>query len=161
MRHPDFAASESRADLFDTFLRYLIAWELLENRTGSQGLLKCVWVAGSFASARMNPSDIDASPVIDGVIADETPTRGIKRLTQHRESIKARYGVEVFPITWRPVPGVLNAGGFAAADAAYFEDRGKMDDFWQRRRKDESGIKLPPTVEECVTRRGYLEVVIA
>lgn len=156
--HPEFAHSATRRELFDGFLRYLLQWEVLEVRASAEGLLRCVWVAGSFASGCLDPQDVDVSPVVDGVIADETPRRGIKKLTKHRDSIKQKYGVEVFPIEWRPVPHILHSKGLVAQDAAYFQDRGRMDDFWQRRRTDETA-KLAPTVEECVTRRGYLEVM--
>lgn len=122
-------------------------------------MLRYVWVAGSFASFRLDPTDVDITPVIDGDVADSVRKRGIKKLAGDRTSIKARYGVEVFPITWVPVVSALSAEGRSAQEAAYISDRGKMDDFWQRRRSNEA-IKAPPTVEECTTRRGYLEVIV-
>nr|WP_232374782.1 hypothetical protein [Mycolicibacterium mengxianglii] len=136
-------------------------WQLLEEESGieSSTLLRYVWVAGSFASNRLDPTDVDITPVIDGGVADNVRKRGIKQLTGHRESIKSRYGVEVFPITWVPVVSALSAAGRSAQEAAYISDRGKLDDFWQRRRTNED-VKAPPTVEECTTRRGYLEVVV-
>ena len=159
--HSDFSVSSTRTALFDGFVRYLAMWQLLEEQSKIEptSLLRYVWVAGSFASSRVDPTDVDISPVVDGDVADTVRKRGIKKLIGHRESIKSKYGVEVFPITWVPVVSALSSVGRSAQEAAYISDRGKLDDFWQRRRENEA-VKAPPTVEECMTRRGYLEVVV-
>ncbi|MEE3852561.1 hypothetical protein VZC37_19625 [Gordonia sp. LSe1-13] len=156
----EFDSSTTRRKLFDSLLRYLVEWQLLiDGADDADDLLKSVWIAGSYASGKLDPADIDVSPVVNGVVAERVRTKGLKRLTQDRGSIKRRFDVEVFPIEWRPVPGIFSAGGLRAVDAAYFEVRGKMDDFWQRCRLDDA-VREAPTVEECETRRGYLEVMI-
>ena len=83
---------------------------------------------------------------------------GIKKLTQHRKAIKTTYGVEAFPVRWHPIEHPFDRSVDLTGDeAAYLSDRGKMDDWWQRRRVGGQDI---PSIESCEARRGYLEVIV-
>ncbi|WP_407107882.1 DUF6932 family protein [Rhodococcus aetherivorans] len=161
--HPSFRKSDKRAQLFEGFVKYLIDWEDAAKQTKAERpFLRAVWVAGSFTTSEQSPSDIDISPIVDGSVADEVArrpgSRMIRKLTQHRDSIKERYGVEVFPIRWFPIERPFMSGLDLSGDQrAYLSDRGKMDDWWQRCRVDESDV---PSVASCETRRGYLEVIV-
>ncbi|SHZ65065.1 Uncharacterised protein [Mycobacteroides abscessus subsp. abscessus] len=160
--HEDFAGSSSRARLFGGLVEYLIAWEDVQAMTSANGrILKSLWLAGSFTSSVVDPRDVDATPIVNGVVADSVVGRpgskGIKRLIQHRDSIKARYGVEIFPVRWHPIEHPFDPKVDLTGDeAAYLSDRGKMDDWWQRCRVNGEDA---PTAASCETRRGYLEVI--
>jgi hypothetical protein len=158
-----FAGSTTRSPLFDGLLRYFADWELVQSATNADSpILKAVWIAGSFASSAIDPGDIDVTPILDGVVADAVAGRpgsgGIRSLTRHRNSVKARYGVEIFPVRWHPIEHPFdNNVDLTGDEAAYLSDRGKMDDWWQRCRVDGQDI---PTIESCEARRGYLEVIV-
>ncbi len=156
----EFDHSETRLNLFGGLVDYLAAWEELQEDLGSPDpFLRAVWIGGSFASAELNPNDVDISPLIDGPLASSYAGKpGSKRfrsLTRHRPTIQERYGVDVFPIEWFPVVHVLRESSWENAERAYLTDRGRFDDFWQRCRVDDSDV---PSPESCVSRRGYLEV---
>lgn len=158
-----FAASGTRSKLFDGLLAYLTDWEEVQAATNADSpILKAVWIAGSFASSTLDPGDVDVTPILDGVVADMVAGRrgsgGIKKLTQHRDGIKARYGVEVFPVRWHPIERPFDHGVDLTGDeTAYLSDRGKMDDWWQRCRTRGQDV---PTRDSCEARRGYLEVIV-
>ncbi|MGE2690277.1 DUF6932 family protein [Mycolicibacterium pulveris] len=160
--HPDFVESASRPGLFAGLIRYLVAWEQVQETTQADDrLLKAIWIAGSFASAEMNPGDVDLTVIVNGPVADSVAGQqgsgGIRKLTRHRGSVKAKYNVEVFPVRWHPIEHPFDNSVDLDGDlAAYLSDRGKMDDWWQRCRVDGRDV---PTIESCETRRGYLEVI--
>jgi hypothetical protein len=152
--------SETRKPLFAGLLRYIADWQDATTRTGStMPLLRVLWVAGSFASNTVNPGDIDLTPLIDGPAADEVRgkpgSKAIKILSSHRERLKDRYGLEVFPVRWYPVLHPLAVTPLSNDELMYTSDRGKFDDFWERCRVDGSDV---PSKDGCESRRGYLEV---
>ncbi|WP_306364614.1 hypothetical protein [Nocardia sp. CC227C] len=157
----EFETSTTRRDLFVGLLKYLADWEEAAERLRfSSSLLRSFWIAGSFASRKLDPRDIDITPVVDGVLADEAcgkpGSKRIRDLTQHRDGIKRLYGLEVFPLRWFPVVQPHRADAVLSGDQqAYLHDRGRLDDWWERCRIDGSDI---PSVESCSSRRGYLEV---
>lgn len=153
-------ASATRRELFAGLVRYLAEWESAQEvLMASRSLLRAIWIGGSFASAELNPNDIDVSPIIDAQYVDTFAGRpGYKRvgsLTRHRPTLRERYKLDVFPIKWHPVVNILNSATWDNEDEAYVTDRGRFDDFWQRCRFNGSDI---PTEESCESRRGYLEV---
>ncbi|MEV0359098.1 hypothetical protein AB0H71_23875 [Nocardia sp. NPDC050697] len=158
---PAFADSRTRPRLFGGLVRYLANWEMTADRLRfSVPVLRCFWIAGSFASAKVDPGDIDISPVVDGMVADRARGRPgskmIAELTQHRDGIKGEYGLEVFPLRWFPVVHPHRPDAELDGDQqAYLHDRGRLDDWWERCRIGESDL---PSVASCASRRGYLEV---
>lgn len=157
---PLFEVSTTRGSLFAGLVQYLAEWESTQEvLNASRSLLRSVWIGGSFASAKPNPDDIDVSPIIDAAYVDTFVGKpGFKRvrsLTRHAPSIRARFGLDVFPIKWHPVVNILNSTTWDNDDEAYVTDRGRFDDFWQRCRFNGSDV---PTEESCESRRGYLEV---
>lgn len=163
VRGEPYRTSVTRQTIFGGFVRYLSEWEDATLRSGSQvPILRSVWVAGSFVSAKLDPSDIDVSPIIDGPAADAMKGRpgsgAIRKLVTHRESVRNEYNVEPFPIRWCPIVRPFRARANGGIDElAYLSDRGKMDDWWQRRRIDNEDI---PSIASCDAKRGYLEVTI-
>lgn len=161
--HASFQSSNGRSELFDGLVRYLIDWQDTTKATAAEGpILRAIWVAGSFTTSTEAPRDIDLSPIVDGVVADRVAGRPgskmIRKLTQHRASIREEYGVEVFPIRWFPIERPFKSGlDLSGDERAYLSDRGKMDDWWQRCRIDGNDV---PSVASCETQRGYLEVIV-
>ncbi|MBP2523597.1 MULTISPECIES: DUF6932 family protein [unclassified Rhodococcus (in: high G+C Gram-positive bacteria)] len=158
-----FATSKRRRMLFDQLLTYLRDWELALDVVSAPGVLKQIWIAGSFASAKIDPEDIDVSPILDGPLLREIRgvpgVRRIQRLQgEHRERIAKEYGVEPFPFTWWPVT-TLRRDKVDNLAIDYIATRGLMDDFWQRTRSTD--VKTGLTVDTAHARRGYLEVVVA
>jgi hypothetical protein len=158
-----FATSTRRRMLFDQLLNYLRDWELALEDVAVPGVLKQIWIAGSFASAVVDPGDIDVSPILDGPLLREVRGReGAGRIQklqgERRDRIVQEYGVEPYPITWWPVTTLRRdrVGNFATD---YIATRGLMDDFWQRTRSTD--VKEGLTVDTAPARRGYLEVVVA
>ncbi|WP_371829042.1 DUF6932 family protein [Rhodococcoides kyotonense] len=106
--HPRFASSARRAALFINLGKYLLDWQNAQTSVRANGLLKAIWIAGSFASSAMEPDDIDVSPILDGPKLLEIKGRvGAGRIAElqgeRRERMVREYGVEPFPITWWPV----------------------------------------------------------
>ncbi|MBB5913111.1 hypothetical protein BJY24_001978 [Nocardia transvalensis] len=157
----EFTTSYTRNPLFAGLLTYVAHWQDTSDKLQSPSpLLRSFWIAGSFASSKVDPGDIDITPVIDGKLADEAHgkpgSKMIRKLTQHRDGIKQRYGLEVFPLRWYPVVQPHRADASLDGDQqAYLSDRGRLDDWWERCRIDGSDL---PSIEGCDSRRGYLEV---
>jgi hypothetical protein len=157
--HPDFTNSTTRPAIWDGFINYLVAWRDSQEQFDHQ-ILHTLWIAGSFISDKLNPSDIDVSPVYDeGVISDLAGSQGIrkvKRLVGHRKKLVEQYKVEPFPIPWRSLESTLLPMNLPEHEQNYLARRGGLDDWWQRIRPDGSeGPSLAPSVSSA---RGYLEV---
>lgn len=157
-----FSESSTRRRLFDGLIRYLSTWEEIDRRSeAEESIIVAIWIAGSFASAKLDPEDVDITPIVNGLVADRFAGKhGSKKIKDliapHRQSVKAKFGVEVFPLAWYPVISpfhVTRKGG--VNQQAYVADRGRYDDWWQRCRYQEEDI---PSVQSCPARRGYLEV---
>ncbi|MGC5249617.1 DUF6932 family protein [Gordonia sp. DT219] len=159
--HEDFAESTTRQDRFQDLSDYLGAWRQVESTTKT-ALLRSLWLAGSFVSNKLNPKDIDLTPIIDGVIADEIKglpgSGGVRKLSSDRMYVKKTFRIEPFPIRWHPIVHPFESElDLEVGEAAYLSDRGMMDDWWQRCRVGDEDV---PTLEGCEARRGYLEVVL-
>jgi hypothetical protein len=159
--HNEFAGRPTRGTLWRGFVSYLQTWASIEVATATPGIVHAIWVAGSFVSAEPEPSDIDISPVLDGVklraIKGRQGSRLAKRLLSHRESLQRDYHLDVFPIVWLPTTSVFHPPA-NPEQRDYLTRRGSMDDWWQRVRPP--GPEGPPTVESAAQLRGYVEVIV-
>lgn len=157
---PQFAGSTTRPRLFAGLVRYMAEWERFEKMVGTGEMLRRIWVGGSFTTAKLDPDDIDVSPIVDGPKLDEVkgkPGCGkMNKLFENRDSVVRDFGVEPFPVTWWPVT-TMHAREVSILEHDYALARGLMDDFWQRVRS--SAVKGPLTIEDSAPRRGYLEVI--
>lgn len=136
-----------RGQLLDDFVAYLDVLRGLGLEVDS------VWLDGSFISGKVNPGDIDMSPVIDA--ARSNPDAAALPDLEHRWIVpKDRWKRE-------PVPGLgrtvrLDVYGFVKvpdehlARDGYIALRGLWDDWWQRSRV---------TGQSLV--KGYVEVVLS
>ncbi|CAM3429377.1 DUF6932 family protein [Tsukamurella hominis] len=156
---PRYTSSVRRRVVFDGLLKYLDAWERATERFGTD-ILTAFWVGGSFASAELDPEDIDISPLIDGAelrrIDGKPGTKRVKELIGKRAKVRDDYHVEPFSVVRHPFTTV-KARALTVDEHTYVESRGIFDDFWQRCRS--TGAAKGPMLEvDAVPRRGYLEV---
>lgn len=158
VRAPEFQLSSTREEIWTGFTNYLQAWKVSQAAIG-QDVLKVVWVGGSFTSSKLDPDDIDISPVYSETIVDDLHgtlgMKSLKKLIGNRTSITKKYRVEPFPIPWRSLESTLNSAALSGADQAYLAKRGGLDDWWQRVRPP--GPKSAPIAPVEVAARGYLE----
>lgn len=158
--NPQFASSSTRAEIWNGFLDYLAAWLEAEDKADSGQVLQTVWLAGSFVSACMDPSDLDITPIIDrdalATVQGKPGSKALKKLIGHREKVRDRFRVEPFPLPWVATASPLRPRGVNSSVRDYLETRGSLDDWWQRVRPE--GAKQAPLVEHAMPRRGYLEV---
>ncbi|WP_374118868.1 DUF6932 family protein [Allokutzneria sp. A3M-2-11 16] len=158
--HRDFSQSSTRQLIWDGFRSYLAAWKVAEDNAGVGRVLKLIWLAGSFISMKLDPDDLDVTPVIDRhALLEAQGQRGskaLRRLIEHRDSIVANFRVEPFVLDWVPSTSTLRPNSARSLTRDYLERRGSLDDWWQRVRPP--GPKLAPLLEDAPPRRGYLEV---
>ncbi|MEV0158369.1 hypothetical protein AB0H57_32475 [Micromonospora sp. NPDC050686] len=163
---PVFADSTSRRSCWEGLQTYLELWSRLEKKIDSacegRNLLKCLWLAGSFISDKINPSNVDLTLIVEADILARAAWMGLgvsKPLKSLSVREKALKDFRVSPIIIKytyfrsPFPG-----GFEPEQAEYQQLRGGFDDWWCRLRQAGED-KQAPTVETGEWRRGYLEVV--
>ncbi|PJM97166.1 DUF6932 family protein [Streptomyces sp. CB01373] len=121
-----------------------------------------LWLAGSFASGKLDPEDIDVTYLI--------PSEAYVRATEDPEVVDdldnlgtkdwcVRHGMRVDAYVLRlPETTDFHAlgltGAMAPGDHKVFEGLGVWDEIWQRCRSGQSGIPYG------VRRRGYVEVLL-
>jgi hypothetical protein len=114
--------------------------------------LDSVWVDGSFVSRKINPGDIDCSPVVVG--ADSSP------IPEEIPDLESKWIVPKDRWKYAEVPGIgrtvrLDVYGFVMLPDGHPAAmtgkamRGHYDEFWQRSRGTGD-----------TTAKGYLEVVL-
>ncbi|MEE1786880.1 hypothetical protein PUR71_28835 [Streptomyces sp. SP17BM10] len=165
---PCFRDSGTRGQLWDGFERFLARFLALEEihrdvLEGQPPLIHCVWLGGSYVSAKLDPRNIDATFFMDVEVEDALRGKeGAGWLTKafkSWKSIQTEYGVTPLRVGYRRVATVFRPDEHSAVDQEYFRDRGRWDDWWQRRRL-EPPADPRPTVESAVPVRGYLEVTL-
>lgn len=123
------------------------------------GSVAAVWVAGSFATTKADPGDIDTTFIIE----QSAFNRALKNQAQAQwvgllanNSLPPQdFRLDTFVVPWRVMPDIKR--GMTRAEA-YFAERGHWDDFWQRQR---TGPKGSASVRsDAIPRRGYLEVIV-
>ncbi|WP_228838123.1 DUF6932 family protein [Nocardia amamiensis] len=96
----EFAASTTRATLFTGLLTYIAHWQDTSAKLQfSAPLLRAFWIAGSFASRKLDPVDIDITPVIDGLLADEAHGKPGSKMISKLTATASRRGT-----VWRCSP---------------------------------------------------------
>ena len=120
------------------------------------------WIAGSFASSTLDPSDIDVSPIYDRdalVGLSGKPGSGrIKELFTHRARVVSTYKVEPFAVPWLPIPSTLLPDRLTPAERDVLSVRGGLDTWWGRVRPP--GPRVAPVPPTTLADRGYVEVIL-
>lgn len=158
---PRFKNSQTRADIWANFERYLALFFALEDRYAEElpvPLLDRVWLGGSFVSAKLDPRNVDATLHINQAAKDAIKGRpGSGIFARSRDSVLEEYKVSRLFLNYEPVVHVFRLNELEESQRNYLAGRGAWDDWWQRCRGD--GEREGPTLETCPPRRGYLEVV--
>lgn len=138
-----FAGSVSRASFWAKFVR------AIDSVRKRQTPVVAGFLSGSFATAKMDPGDIDVALIVDVSNAHPVTVGALNALFKRfRDEAK----IDLFMIPWHP------DGSQNGAEPGYLEARGKWDDFWQRDvPKDQRSTRMR---EHAMPVRGYLEVVI-
>ncbi|EJZ04250.1 DUF6932 family protein [Mycolicibacterium vaccae] len=110
------------------------------------------FVGGSFVTKTLDPSDVDAALFID--MSRITNPNTFSKVSKLFRDPKTDLGLrlDVFMIRWHP------DGTEIGGDPKYLVQRGKWDDFWQR--KVAKADRVPPQRPHAMPVRGYLEVVL-
>lgn len=158
---PALAMSTTRADIWLNFGKFLTEFLALETKYPDlceSPLLDRVWLGGSFVSTKLDPRNIDATVFLNAATMKAlrgNPGSGI--FTKSRESWLRDFSVSPLFVEYHPVAKIFNRDKLEDHELAYFADRGRWDDWWQRCRL---GEKTAPSVESAYAARGYLEVII-
>lgn len=157
----DFAASRTRAEIWEGFLSYMTAWDEAEQALGTP-VLRAIWLAGSFISSKLDPSDIDVSPIYDKHVMDAHAGRpgigGVKRLFEQRTRVVDEFKVEPFALPWLSIASTLLPERLPSAERDALTVRGGVDSWWGRMRPP--GERVAPVPPTTLADRGFLEVLL-
>lgn len=155
---PSFSSSTTRRAIFADFLSAL---ELLD--AIAPGLVERIWFGGGFTTAKPDPSDIDATfllnaDVHDGLAPDARAR--LETLLSHDGFKGLGMSVDGFMLVRRPAANPWARGGGVQEKATpYLVKRGAWDDWWSRHRVHGTPDERPK-IEDAPPRRGYVEVII-
>lgn len=159
-----FAASTTRPALWRGLQDYLVGFGALSIRYGSRltadPLVHFLWLGGSFASAEINPQNIDVTVCVDA--ENRSRLRGVAgggwmNEAFSRAKILAEFGVSPLEMQYRRVASVFQMQQLEDVDRLYLQTRGAWDDWWQRCRVPGEGS---PSGASADVRRGYVEVTL-
>lgn len=152
-----FSESRCRAELWEHWTTHV---QLLEALMGREPR---TWMAGSFVSAKLDPSDIDVFYGFDPGAYDELENEDLAYLDQlcTRESCIKSFGMKIDAYFTRlpdhlPVDD-LRPNQMGAHNLRAFQSLGLYDEIWQRGRRAPVEGSTNSTVQDPI-RRGYLEV---
>ncbi|MDP9936833.1 hypothetical protein J2T11_003201 [Paenarthrobacter nicotinovorans] len=158
---PRFQTSQTRADIWSNFERYLSLFFALEEKYADvlpMPLIDRIWLGGSFVSAKLDPRNVDATLHINRAAKEALKGKpGVGVFARSRGSVLEEFKVSRLFLDYEPVVHVFRLDQLEESQRSYLAGRGAWDDWWQRRRGD--GEREAPTLETCPPRRGYLEVV--
>ncbi|MFD3416763.1 DUF6932 family protein [Streptomyces decoyicus] len=143
---PAFQGSSTRSALWTELVAHRV---MVECKFGS---VSRIWLAGSFVSGKLDPSDIDVSYLVDarvhGAVTEQEDIADLGNLTDREWCVK--HGMRIDASILR-LPATTDfkslgvTGAMAPGDTEVFQMLGLYDEIWQRCR-DEGH------------RRGYVEV---
>jgi hypothetical protein len=112
--------------------------------------LPSAFIGGSFASSKIDPSDIDVTFLIDGSTIRSDST--IARIEQTLLLCRKNFKVQASAIYWFPIPDLYSQ----KHEFDYLLSRGKFDDWWQRdvAKSERNHFQR----HHAFPQRGYLEV---
>jgi len=150
VRHPEFSSSETRSRIWNDFLSALT---LLKSALP----VASVWVAGSFTTSKIDPSDIDCLFVVDiseiqKVTNDEPKAKVVQEFANAGSLKSVGLLVDNYFIAWHPV---MVPAAQSEDERNYYRIRGYWDDWWQRSRQPDQ-----MSISNAFPRRGYLEVIV-
>nr|WP_256103732.1 hypothetical protein [Streptomyces sp. ODS05-4] len=149
MQAPEFMHSGSRSALWTELQAHRAQVECLF------GHVSRIWLAGSFVSSKLDPSDVDLAYLIDanafGAITEANDLADLANLTDREWCVKHGMRIDAYCLSLPATEAFQDlgvAGAMAPGDAAVFQRLGTYDEVWQRTR----GTRKQ--------RRGYVEVTL-
>lgn len=131
-------------------------WKIFEDSLQRFHDIRCkvpsVFLGGSFVTSKLDPSDIDATYLVDFSTITSDQTLG--KLWQILQAINREESIDAALIPWLPINLKIPHPDFEK----YYIERGKWDDFWQRKVAKED--RVPWQRSHAFPERGYLEVTI-
>lgn len=140
----------------DSSTRLGLWTELQAHRTAVEclfGGVRRIWLAGSFVSGKLDPSDVDLAYLIDadvfGAITEPDDIADLANLADREWCVKHGMRVDAYILS---LPATVDfkdlglVGAMAAGDTEVFQLLGLYDEIWQRCRTGAG------------QRRGYVEV---
>lgn len=119
------------------------------------GSVARIWLAGSFVSGKLNPSDVDLAYLIDadvyGRVTEPDDIADLANLSNREWCVKHGMRIDAYLLS---LPATVDfrdlgtVGAMAAGDSEVFQTLGLYDDIWQRCRPGHGH------------RRGYVEVAL-
>lgn len=153
--HTSFAQSATREEIFGEFLSALKFFQQY-----GAGFLECAWLGGGFASSKLNPSDIDATFIVDGAMHSQLSRRKREQLAKLARSGFPKLGlrVDAYVVARTRIAVPWQGAGITDEAKPYMSMRGVWDDWWSRERKHSTPTS--PDVRDSDPVRGYLEVMM-
>ena len=153
-----FRGSSSRVELFADFLS---AVQFLREEFSDE-LVECVWIGGGFTTAKIDPTDIDVTFILNWSAYDSLSNskRGkLSKLLRAGGFKRLALSVDGFMMVRERVAQPWAGAGLGSDGADYFPLRGAWDDWWSRDRAHTTSDS-PPVIEDADPVRGYVEVMI-
>lgn len=141
-----YAGSTTREQVWSDFMDLVDLIRRLRVR------VPAAFLGGSFVTSKMDPSDVDAALIFDASRITSPPTFAQVNKVVTEAKVVNGLQVDAFLIPWHP-DGTLDGGR-----PDYLRERGKWDDFWQR--KVAKADRYPPQRSHSMPVRGYVEVII-
>ncbi|MFE7462678.1 DUF6932 family protein [Streptomyces sp. NPDC057499] len=150
VRADAFKGSTTRPELWEQFATHR---QMVECLVGSVGRL---WIAGSFVSGKLDPSDVDVTYLLEAsayqaVAQDPDDVAYLYNLADREWCAKQGMRVDAYILSL-PATEEFAAlgltGAMATEDAEVFQQLGLYDEIWQRCRMGNG------------RRRGYVEVTL-
>ena len=117
------------------------------------GTVSRVWLAGSFVSSKLNPSDIDVTYLLEAdvyrAISDQDDIADLDNLQDREWCARRQMRIDAYVLSLPATQDFRNlglTGAMATGDAEVFQQLGLYDEIWQRCREGND------------RRRGYVEV---
>ncbi|WSM57639.1 hypothetical protein OG963_30660 [Streptomyces sp. NBC_01707] len=117
--------------------------------------MRRIWLAGSFVSGKLDPSDVDLTYLIGadafGAVTEADDLANLANLTDREWCVKHEMRIDAY---FLPLPATVAfedlgiTGAMAPGDADVFQSLGLYDEIWQRCRDSRE------------QRRGYVEVTL-
>lgn len=153
-----FSASSTRPRLLTEFLS---AIQFLKDQF-SVDLVERVWVGGGFTAAKLDPSDIDVTFILnnDAYVGLSKTQRGKLGKLLRAGGFKAiGLSVDGFMMVRERIAQPWSGAGLGTEGDGYFPIRGAWDDWWSRDRAH-SVAGAPPVIADAEPVRGYVEVMV-
>nr|BFF10438.1 hypothetical protein GCM10025699_17410 [Microbacterium flavescens] len=155
---PRFVDSTTRRALFGDFRSALELVQAIAPRG-----VERVWFGGGFTTSKSDPSDIDATFILNAAIHDTLGDEARERLAAlltHGGFKGLELSVDGFMLVRTEVANPWTGdGGVRPGATPYLVKRGAWDDWWSRHRVHGTATEKPKA-EDAPPRRGYVEVII-